>query len=258
MSLQPYFFELYDLAIPLVLADAIVIFSVICFNTWSAKVRMLSSNIEQLNQRISALNVVTSDELVALSQEKELDDCVKFLLQETSASWMFLPQRNIPQKPTEVLCCYRSYSEIWHVRKILKAKMNLELFEAMPNILVGFGLMCTFGFLAVALIQAGESLKALDASVLQQEMALQNLIATAGGKFIVSIAGLLCSLIWNWRLKVTMNKLQTALSTLCSTLKNRVPDNAAQRFIQTQLGILQDMDKAIRLLSNDRILNPSL
>ena len=54
--------------------------------------------------------------------------------------------------------------------------------ETMPNLLIGFGLMCTFIFLAIALQQAGIALNAIDASTRQQDQALQSLIATAGGK----------------------------------------------------------------------------
>jgi hypothetical protein len=252
MNLQFNLFELHDLAIPLVLADAIVIFSVICFNKWSSRVQKIRLEIDLLNQKISTHHPVEHKDLMQLSQEHEMDASVKILLQETNASWMAFPQSDAQNKIPQTLRSYRPYAEIWHIRRILKTKLNLELLEAMPNLLVGFGLMCTFAFLAVALLQTGQALRALDVSALQQETALQNLIATAGGKFIVSIAGLLCSLIWNWRIKVIMNKLQNSLHALCDTLKNIAPENATQIFMQTQLCLLQEISAAIRPVSEAR------
>lgn len=246
MNLQFNLFELHDLAIPLVLADAIVIFSVICFNIWSSRVQKIRLEIDLLNQKISTLHPVEHKDLMLLSQQHEMDASVKTLLQETHAGWMVFSQGDAQNKVPQTLRSYRPYAEIWHIRRILKTKLNLELLEAMPNLLVGFGLMCTFAFLAVALLQTGQALQASDVSPLQQETALQNLIATAGGKFLVSIAGLLCSLIWNWRIKVMMNKLQDSLRALCETLKNLAPESATQMFMQTQLGLLQEISVAIR------------
>jgi len=108
-------------------------------------------------------------------------------------------------------------------------------------LLIGFGLMCTFIFLAVALQQAGLALNALDVSARQQDQALQSLIATAGGKFITSIAGLLCSLVWNWRAKVALENLQANIDTLCHTLRSHVPDNAAEASVRMQLALFQDI-----------------
>ena len=136
---------------------------------------------------------------------------------------------------------FRPHAEVWTVQNVMGARMNLALFETMPNLLIGFGLMCTFVFLAVALQQAGVALHAMDASTRQQDQALQSLIATAGGKFITSIAGLLCSLLWNWRAKVSLAKLQAALDALCHTLRARIPDNAAEASMRVQMQMFQDM-----------------
>jgi methyl-accepting chemotaxis protein len=78
-------------------------------------------------------------------------------------------------------------------------------------------------------------------SARQQDQALQSLIATAGGKFITSIAGLLCSLVWNWRAKVALENLQSSIDTLCHTLRSKVPDNAAEASVRMQLALFQDI-----------------
>ena len=165
---------------------------------------------------------------LALAESKTTDDELKFLLRETEAGLIDLPtQHGVSQGPRSSYS-FRSHADTWTVRSVLGGRMNLALFETMPNLLIGFGLMCTFIFLAVALQQAGLALNALDVSARQQDQALQSLIATAGGKFITSIAGLLCSLVWNWRAKVALENLQSSIDTLCHTLRSKVPDNAAE------------------------------
>lgn len=246
MSLQLYLVELHDLAIPLALADAIVVFSVICFNKWSSQAQKMRLTIDRVTQQISALSSVAPHNLMTFSEEQDLDTAVKRCLQETSSSWMTFSSKVPLSERTQTWCSVKPYAEIWQTRKILKTQINLELMEAMPNFLVGFGLMCTFAFLAIALLQTGQALRAVDVSPLQQETALQNLIATAGGKFIVSIAGLLCSLLWNWRFKVMINKFQSSLNALCEVLKKSAPENATQLFMQTQLDLLQEIGAAIR------------
>lgn len=246
MSLQSYLVDLHDLAIPLVLADAIVVLSVVCFNIWSSRIQKIRLAVDQIHQKIRTQNDVSVQSLNALSEEQDLDEALKTCLQETRSSWMTLPSTVSQDEDARTLCSAKPYAEIWHIRKILKTRINLELMEAMPNFLVGFGLMCTFAFLAVALLQTGQALRALDVSPLQQETALQDLIATAGGKFIVSIAGLLCSLLWNWRIKVIMNKLQGSLSGLGDTFKKIAPENATQLFMQAQLGQLEAIRAVIQ------------
>ena len=48
----------------------------------------------------------------------------------------------------------RNYADIWTARGVLTGRMNLSLFETMPNILIGAGLMFTFIFLSLALTEA--------------------------------------------------------------------------------------------------------
>ena len=112
------------------------------------------------------------------------------MLRETEAGLIDLPASAHSAEVQSY--SFRPHSETWELRSLVGARLNLALFETMPNLLIGFGLMCTFIFLAVALQQAGLALNALDVSARQQDQALQSLIATAGGKFITSIAGLFC------------------------------------------------------------------
>jgi archaellum component FlaC len=245
MQLHPYLAQLQELAIPLAIATLIVLFSFISFTVWATRIRHVRSAVNQLDASLSSASVPSRSALDD-AEKKTKDPELKFLLRETVAGLIDLPSSKGTLHPaisSEALSSYsfRSHADTWTVRSVLGGRLNLALFETMPNLLIGFGLMCTFIFLAVALQQAGLALNALDVSARQQDQALQSLIATAGGKFITSIAGLLCSLVWNWRAKVALENLQASIDTLCHTLRSKVPDNAAEASVRMQLALFQDI-----------------
>ena len=248
MQLHPYLAQLQELAVPLAIAALIVLFSVISFTVWATRIRRVRSAVNQLDASL-ANNTLSSRSALDSAEKKTQDPELKFLLRETLAGLIDLPSSKGSLHPSEATQAseglssysFRSHADTWTVRSVLGGRLNLALFETMPNLLIGFGLMCTFIFLAVALQQAGLALNALDVSARQQDQALQSLIATAGGKFITSIAGLLCSLVWNWRAKVALENLQASIDTLCHTLRSKVPDNAAEASVRMQLALFQDI-----------------
>jgi predicted nucleic acid-binding Zn-ribbon protein len=245
MLTNPYLAQLQELAVPLAIAGVILVFTVISFGIWSSRIRQVRQAVQALNQHM-AQSTGNSRDALRSAYTQTHDDELKFLLRETEAGLIDLPTQTGAHNGPRASYSFRSHADTWTVRSVLGGRMNLALFETMPNLLIGFGLMCTFIFLAVALQQAGLALNALDVSARQQDQALQSLIATAGGKFITSIAGLLCSLVWNWRAKVALENLQSSIDTLCHTLRSHVPDNAAEASVRMQLALFQDILDANR------------
>ena len=238
--MNQYLLQLEQLAVPLAIAAVIVVFSLISFGVWAWRIRQVRADVVGLDARLQSSKGSSRDALT-LAEAQTTDIELKFLLRETEAGLIDLPTQHGMSPGPRISYSFRSHADTWTVRSVLGGRMNLALFETMPNLLIGFGLMCTFIFLAVALQQAGLALNALDVSARQQDQALQSLIATAGGKFITSIAGLLCSLVWNWRAKVALENLQSSIDTLCHTLRARVPDNAAEASVRMQLALFQDI-----------------
>lgn len=105
--------------------------------------------------------------------------------------------------------------DIWNAKHLLSQQMNLALAEAVPNLLVGLGLLFTFFFLTLALTQATSALVGLpaqgQADLLQ---ATRGLLSAAGAKFMTSLAGLLASIVWAIvarRQVATINRLSGAI-----------------------------------------------
>ena len=238
--MQTYFAQLEQLLVPLVIAGLIFLFSITIFAIWSRRIHQVRQGVANLDDYLRASNGNGRNILVQ-AKSKTPDVALQFLLRETEAGVIDLPATEGGAPTSDTSYSFRSHAETWTVRDTLGGRLNLALFETMPNLLIGFGLMCTFIFLAVALQQAGLALNALDVSARQQDQALQSLIATAGGKFITSIAGLLCSLVWNWRAKISLSRLQTSIDALCHTLRSKIPDNAAEASMRVQLSLFQDI-----------------
>lgn len=238
--MQTYFAQLEQLLVPLVIAAFIFVFSITVFVVWSRRIDQLRKSVSDLDKWFGNSSGNGRD-ILNEAQTKTPDEVLRFLLRETQAGLIELPSPVGNAQLSTTSYSFRSHAETWTVRDALGGRLNLSLFETMPNLLIGFGLMCTFIFLAVALQQAGLALNALDVSARQQDQALQSLIATAGGKFITSIAGLLCSLVWNWRAKISLGNLQTSIDTLCHTLRSKIPDNAAEASMRVQLSLFQEI-----------------
>ena len=238
--MQTYFAQLEQLLVPLLIAALIFVFSITVFVIWSRRIDQVRKSVSDLDKWFRNSNGNGRD-ILAQAQGQTPDEVLRFLLRETQAGLIDLPSPGGTAQLSTTSYSFRSHAETWTVRDALGGRLNLSLFETMPNLLIGFGLMCTFIFLAVALQQAGLALNALDVSARQQDQALQSLIATAGGKFITSIAGLLCSLVWNWRAKISLGNLQTSIDTLCHTLRSKIPDNAAEASMRVQLSLFQEI-----------------
>jgi hypothetical protein len=238
--MQTYFAQLEQLLVPLLIAAVIFVFSITVFVIWSRRIDQIRKSVTDLDNWVRTSKDNGRD-ILAQAQNKTPDEVLLFLLRETEAGLIDLPAAGGTAQTSTTSYSFRSHAETWTVRDALGGRLNLSLFETMPNLLIGFGLMCTFIFLAVALQQAGLALNALDVSARQQDQALQSLIATAGGKFITSIAGLLCSLVWNWRAKISLGSLQASIDSLCHTLRSKIPDNAAEASMRVQLSLFQEI-----------------
>jgi len=213
---------------------AFIIFLISGFVYWNSSRRINDARREiktltELLERASFRGMQSFELSISQTKNKKL----KSLLQETKENLVKVDGDLGPE-----YFSLRNYEEIWTSRSVLSGRMNLSLFETMPNILIGVGLMFTFGFLAYALTFAGQSMQDYSAD---RDNAMKQLIATAGGKFITSIVGLFCSLLWNWRAKVKIDQLQRSIEQLHAAFRKIAPDTAAQAIIKQQHSIFKEI-----------------
>lgn len=124
--------------------------------------------------------------------------------------------------------------DVWNANTLLGRSFNLSLADAVPNILVGVGLLFTFFFLSVALTETTAVLGgAADAK--QTQSAIEALLKVAGAKFLTSLAGLLSSIVWTFFAKKEMVKLATASDRFLEALGRAVPPNGGELIMQQQV-----------------------
>jgi ABC-type transporter Mla subunit MlaD len=223
----------YDLIVPIEVSAGILIFSLVSYLLWSIKIGSTQRLLDKLKKDLlkndfnglAAFNEVIS---------KTEDPKIKSLIYETRDNLI-----EIEGDLGSEYYSLKSYSDIWNARSLVSGRMNLSLFETMPNILIGAGLMITFMFLAWALTDAGGAMGVGSAET--KSKAMESLIANAGGKFTSSIIGLFCSLTWSWRAKVILEKLQSTMNEVHAALRKVAPDTAAQAIVRRQHSIFKEM-----------------
>lgn len=220
-----------DLVLPIGISAAIFVSAALLYFWWALKIKQTEEILRELIKSIEQSGMSGLESLEATINSTK-DHQLKSLLLETRDNLVEI-EGDIGQE----FYSLRNYADIWTARGFLTGRMNLSLFETMPNILIGAGLMFTFIFLSLALTDAG---RAMDVNS-ERDAAMKSLIANAGGKFITSIIGLFCSLSWNWRAKVKIDELQGRMFELHAALRKIAPDTAAQAIVKRQHSIFKEM-----------------
>jgi len=101
---------------------------------------------------------------------------------------------------------------------IVSPYVNLRLYQAVPNMLVGIGIWFTFIGLVAALWFASKGVAAPD--IVQAQLSLQDLLHAATFKFVTSIAGLFASLLFSWAEKAKLYRLHLQLNQFCQSLES--------------------------------------
>lgn len=127
------------------------------------------------------------------------------------------PTGNEPDYDTAI----RNTERPQHYFNMSEAGLRFPLYRAMPNLLVGVGLLLTFVGLVTALYFTTEALNSahdLDAS----QDALKNLLHAASFKFYTSVAGLGGSILLTIVLKYGMAKVEDSFDNLAAVLESKV------------------------------------
>lgn len=93
------------------------------------------------------------------------------------------------------------------------------VFRIVPNTLVSVGLFLTFLGLVAALHQFSQSMS--DAAG-EMDSAMQDFMQIASAKFVMSLVGLFCSIIFTYLLRARQNKLDRLLHRLCTGIERRL------------------------------------
>lgn len=163
---------------------------------------------------------------------------------------------NIWSKFTETLVFDKNRHKIYSPHRpqlyfnytaIIASRINLRFYQSVPNLLVGLGLLFTFIGLVAALYFASRGVQAEDINEAQQS--LHQLLQAATFKFVTSIAGLFCSIVFSFWEKRCLHNLGVKLENICRVLENNlitlIPEQLSyNQLIQSKLQTeqLQNID----------------
>lgn len=130
------------------------------------------------------------------------------------------------------------------------AKIDQRYHAALPNLLVGAGLLFTFLGLTVALYNAS-GIVAENASQAERSHALQGLLDAAAFKFITSLAGLLLSIyyaiFWRWRCRL----VERYIDGFLTDLEYRLPFRTATVAQEEANDLAKHQLETLQTFSND-------
>ena len=110
-----------------------------------------------------------------------------------------------------------------------------------PGIFVTVGLFCTF----LGLISALSSMNLTEGNA---DKALNDLLTVASAKFIMSLMGLLCSIVFTIALRTGISKVEKSLHDLCETIENRLSFISLENLAVEQLAAIREQREHFRLL----------
>jgi hypothetical protein len=120
---------------------------------------------------------------------------------------------------------------------------------ALPSMFVGVGLLLTFLGLALALNSAAGAIAAGDVAT------LETLLRAAGAKFVTSLVGLSCSLVYTRVRQHYLHEVERALGGLLASLEERIPLATSAGAQYAGNGMLSDLRAAQETFTNQLGVN---
>lgn len=130
--------------------------------------------------------------------------------------------------------------------------INLRFYQAVPNILVGLGLLFTFLGLVAALHFASSGVTAAD--IREAQAALRELLSAATFKFVTSIAGLAASIAFSWREKIHLHEAQAEIGRFCRLLEARVVPLTPEALLADQVRETQQIGRLLARMGRSLII----
>ena len=116
---------------------------------------------------------------------------------------------------------------------ILYNKINMRLYNALPNYLTGTGILGTFIGLVAGIFLASQGLVSDDTQRMTES--LQELLSGAALAFWTSIVGIVTSIVFSWREKAHTHKLNRMIHDFNIELDNRIEKIVPEQLAEKQL-----------------------
>lgn len=140
-------------------------------------------------------------------------------------------------------------ADYFYRSSITPGRINLRFYNTVPNILTGLGILGTFIGLVAGIYLAGKGLGSGNAEKMQA--ALQKLLGGASLAFFTSIAGLLCSMLFNLYVKRRMHRLDAAIQRFVDALDARLERVTVESIATEQLEQSKQQTRTLEAFSSE-------
>ena len=124
------------------------------------------------------------------------------------------------------------------------------IWRQIPGLFVSIGLFFTFLGLIAALRGSGD-IFAHGANAEEQRSAMQTLLLVASAKFIMSLSGLFCSIVFNLGHKLMSAQLDQAILRFCDALEQRMQFITPEGLSLEQLATVKDQTQQLKAFNAD-------
>lgn len=130
--------------------------------------------------------------------------------------------------------------------------MEHRFFAQLPALFVSVGLLLTFLGLVAALDQTRVILQETGADTVSE--GLRNLLQVAGAKFIMSLTGLFCSIVFGLWFRLREGKIDESLHGLCADIERGFEYRSADSFLlERVLDVLEEQGTHLQTFSTDLV-----
>lgn len=206
----------YQLALdaaPWVICLLILVWAFITYNSFVSKLTPVEAEISE------AKRAVEGYQASRLTLEDLTDQLSR--LSTISDGWAAFRKTLVVDEDellgTRQISSTQNISHFLNEASITGRAIDIRFYQSMPNMFVGVGLLFTFLGLILALLSASAGVSAVNVADAQQ--ALKGLLGAAGFKFLSSLAGLLSSLVFSWREKARLYKVDSAIGDLNKSIE---------------------------------------
>lgn len=124
------------------------------------------------------------------------------------------------------------------------------IYRILPNTFVSAGLLLTFLGLVAALHQFSQSMASGDGGM---DQAMQDFMQIASAKFVMSLVGLFCSILFTILLRAQQNRIEAALNHLCTGIERRLVFVSLEDIGFRQLKAAREQETQLKALSTNMI-----
>jgi hypothetical protein len=132
---------------------------------------------------------------------------------------------------------------------IVSPTVNLRLFFAIPNLLIGVGLLLTFFGIVIALNIASSGIAGGTAA--SSDKALQDLLGAASTKFLSSIIALICSLAFSGWQKHYYDKIITRIDDICHKFEELTTNRSVEQLVYEDIKIQNNILSCVNSFATD-------